>query len=49
VPLLFLFLVFGLVGGIVHGHFFAILPLVLIGLAVFRIFGFRRRWGGWRR
>jgi hypothetical protein len=49
IPLLFLFLVFGLVGGIVHGHFFAFLPLVLIGLAVFRIFGFRRRWGGWRR
>jgi len=48
-PLLFLFLVFGLIGGIVHGHFFAFVPLVLIGLAVARFVGFRRRWGWWRR
>jgi Domain of unknown function (DUF1707) len=48
-PILFLFVIFGAIGGIVHGHFFAIIPLALLTFAILRIARFRHRWGGWRR
>jgi hypothetical protein len=48
-PILFLFLTFGAIGGIVHGHFFAIIPLAFLTFAILRIARFRHRWGGWRR
>ena len=48
-PILFLFVMFGAIGGIVHGHFFAIIPLALLTFAILRIARFRHRWGGWRR
>jgi len=48
-PILFLFLIFGAIGGIVHGHVFAIIPLALLTFAILRIARFRHRWGGWRR
>ena len=48
-PILFLFVVFGAIGGVVHGHFFAIIPLALLTFAILRIARFRHRWGGWRR
>ena len=48
-PILFLFVVFGAIGGIVHGHFFAIIPLALLTFAILRIARFRHHWGGWRR
>ena len=48
-PLLFVFLVFGAVGGIVHGHLFALIPLAFLTFAILRIARLRHRWGGWRR
>jgi hypothetical protein len=48
-PILFLFVTFGAIGGIVHGHFFAIIPLALLTFAILRIARFRHRFGGWRR
>jgi hypothetical protein len=48
-PILFLFLIFGSIGGIVHGHVFAIIPLALLTFAILRIARLRHRWGGWRR
>jgi hypothetical protein len=48
-PILFVFLMFGAIGGIVHGHLFALIPLAFLTFAVLRIVRFRHRWGGWRR
>ena len=48
-PILSLFVIFGAIGGIVHGHFFAIIPLALLTFAILRIARFRHRFGGWRR
>jgi hypothetical protein len=48
-PILFLFVIFGAIGGIAHGHFFAIIPLALLTFAILRIARFRHRFGGWRR
>ncbi|HKE64524.1 MAG TPA: DUF1707 domain-containing protein [Micromonosporaceae bacterium] len=49
VPVLLVFLLFGIVGGLAHGHFFVLIPLLFILFALGRICGFRRRWRGWRR
>jgi Domain of unknown function (DUF1707) len=48
-PILFVFLIFGAIGGIAHGHLFAIIPLAFLTFAILRIARFRHRWGGWRR
>ena len=48
-PILFVFLIFGAIGGIAHGHFFAIIPLAFLTFAILRIARLRHRWGGWRR
>lgn len=47
-PILFVFLAIGAIGGIVHGHLFAIIPLALVTFAILRVARFRHHWGGRR-
>ena len=48
-PILFVFLLFGAIGGVAHGHIFALIPLAFLTFAILRVARFRHRWGGWRR
>jgi Domain of unknown function (DUF1707) len=47
-PIFFMFMMFAVIGGILSGHFFVLIPFAFLVFGLLRVAGFRRRWGGWR-